>query len=124
SRGVSGLFAALLGIAIVVFGMTWRRLHVVARTAVALVGLAVFVMLPRIVPPVRTVGTAFFPEEDRGEFIMSLETPPGSNLEYTRLKPEEAANIARALPETRYTYTTLGGGATGTVDVGHIDVKL
>jgi HAE1 family hydrophobic/amphiphilic exporter-1 len=124
SRGVSGLAAALLGIAIVVVGMTRRHLHVVARTAIAIVGLAVFVMLPRIVPPVRTVGTAFFPEEDRAEFIMALETPPGSNLEYTRLKAEEAANIARRQPETRYTYTTLGGGATGTVDVGNIYVKL
>jgi HAE1 family hydrophobic/amphiphilic exporter-1 len=83
----------------------------------------VFVALPQVVPPVRTVGTAFFPEDDRSEFIMALETPPGSNMEYTRLKAEEAARIARAHPEVEYTYATLGNGATGGVDEGNIYVR-
>ena len=34
-----------------------------------------------------------------------METPPGSNLEYTRLKAEEVARIAAAHPEVAYTYT-------------------
>jgi HAE1 family hydrophobic/amphiphilic exporter-1 len=77
------------------------------------------------VTPVRTVGTGFFPEDDRAEFIMALETPPGSNLEYTRLKAEEAARIARAHSElVLYTYTTLGNQATGGVDEGNIYVRL
>jgi HAE1 family hydrophobic/amphiphilic exporter-1 len=80
--------------------------------------------LVRVAPEFRKVGTAFFPEDDRSEFIIALETPPGSNLEYTRLKAEEVAQVARRLPETRYTYTTLGGGANGTVDVGSIYVRL
>ncbi len=66
---------------------------------------------------------AFFPEDDRAEFIMALETPPGSNMEYTRLKAEEAARIARAHPEVLYTYTTLGNSATGGVDEGNIYVR-
>ena len=32
----------------------------------------------------------------------------GSNLEYTRIKAEEAARVARAHPEVAYTYTTVG----------------
>jgi hydrophobic/amphiphilic exporter-1 (mainly G- bacteria), HAE1 family len=124
SRGLSGLGAALLGIAIIVFGLTKRGLPLIARVVIGAAGLAAFVRLPQMVPPVRTVGTAFFPEDDRAEFTMSLETPPGSNLEYTRLKAEEAAEIARRHPETRYTYTTLGNGATGTVDGGNIYVRL
>ena len=72
----------------------------------------------------RTVGVGFFPEDDRSEFIVNLETPPGSNLAYTRLKAQEAARITRAHPEVRYTYTTLGGGASGTVDEGNIYVRL
>jgi HAE1 family hydrophobic/amphiphilic exporter-1 len=70
------------------------------------------------------VGTAFFPVDDRSEFIAKIETPPGSNLAYTRLKAEEAARIIRAQPEVRYTYTTLGESGTGAVDVGNIYVKL
>ena len=123
SRGLFGLAAALLGIAIVVFGLTAKRLHVAARSGIVIAGLATFALLPQKVPVVRNVGTAFFPEDDRAEFIMALETPPGSNLEYTRLKAEEAANIARAHKEVRYTYTTLGNSATGGVDEGNIYVR-
>jgi hypothetical protein len=54
----------------------------------------VFVIGPQKFPAIRTVGTAFFPEDDRAEFIMALQTPPGSNIEYTRLKAEEAARVA------------------------------
>ena len=123
TRGLSGLAAAALGIAVVVFALTKRGLPLAVRIVTALAGLAVFAMLPQIVPPVRTVGTAFFPEDDRAEFIMALETPPGSNLEYTRLKAEEAAQIARRHPEVTYTYATLGNSATGGVDEGNIYVR-
>jgi len=123
TRGLSGLAAALVGIAIVVFGLTKRGLHVAVRGLFVVAGLAAFVVLPQMTPPVRTVGTAFFPEDDRAEFIMALQTPPGSNMEYSRLKAEEAARIARAHPEVTYTYTTLGNGATGGVDEGNIYVR-
>ena len=72
-------------------GMHWSRARSSASSDSACSS-----MLPQKVTPVRTVGTGFFPEDDRAEFIMALETPPGSNLEYTRLKAEEAARIARA----------------------------
>jgi HAE1 family hydrophobic/amphiphilic exporter-1 len=124
TRGVSGLLAAVLGIGVMVFGLNARRFHAIARAAVVLAGLAFFIALPQVVPPVRTVGSAFFPEDDRSEFIMKIETPPGSNLQYTRLKAQEAARIVRGQPEVRYTYTTLGEGSTGSVDVGNIYVKL
>jgi HAE1 family hydrophobic/amphiphilic exporter-1 len=123
SRGLTGLAAAIVGIGIIVFGLNTRRVHGSVRALIVVGGLAAFVALPRLVPPVRTVGTAFFPEDDRAEFIMALETPPGSNLEYTRLKAEEAAGIARQHPEVVYTYTTLGNGATGGVDEGNIYVR-
>ncbi|MEX2152026.1 MAG: efflux RND transporter permease subunit, partial [Gemmatimonadaceae bacterium] len=124
TRGVTGLLSALLGIGVIVFGLNARRFNRLSRAGVIVAGIATFVMLPQIVPPVRTVGSAFFPEDDRSEFIMKIETPPGSNLQYTRLKAQEAARIVRAEPEVRYTYTTLGEGSTGSVDVGNIYVKL
>ena len=124
TRGMTGLAAGLLGIAIIVFGFNTRRVGRAGRAGIVLAGIAAFVILPRVVPPVRTVGSAFFPEDDRSEFIMKIETPPGSNLEYTRLKAQEAGRIVRAEPEVVYTYTTLGEVGTGAVDVGNIYVKL
>jgi HAE1 family hydrophobic/amphiphilic exporter-1 len=131
SLGLSGLGLALAGIVLIVFGQSKRGLGRLVRTGFITLGIATFVFTgamafnaaPRLIPAVRTVGTAFFPEDDRAEFIMQLETPPGSNLEYTRLKAEEAARIARAHPEVLYTYTTLGNSATGGVDEGNIYVR-
>ncbi|MEO7084374.1 MAG: efflux RND transporter permease subunit [Gemmatimonadaceae bacterium] len=132
SYGLTGLGIAMLGIVILVFGMTWKGPSI-TRAGLAALGLGVYLYAgaasfgikntPRFLPAMRTVGTAFFPEDDRSEFIMALETPPGSNLEYTRLKAEEAARIARAHPEVLYTYATLGNSATGGVDEGNIYVR-
>src|SRR2546428_1814473 len=60
-------------------------------------------------PALGILGASFFPVTDDSEFNIRLETPPGSNLEYTRLKALEAARIARTKPEVAYTYTTVGG---------------
>ena len=90
---------------------------------VAMVFLAVGSFIGALaLPAVGLVGTGFVPEDDRSEFNIAIETPPGSNLDYTRLKSEEAATIARAHPEVRYTYTTIGG-ASGAVDEANIFVK-
>jgi len=86
----------------------------------ALIGGALVVQAPVW----RNVGVSFFPEDDRGEFNVKVETPPGSSLAYTRLKAEEIARLARSLPEVRYTYATLGGASTGAVDEGNIYVRL
>jgi HAE1 family hydrophobic/amphiphilic exporter-1 len=123
SRGLSGLGVALVAITVIVVGMTRRGLPVVVRLGVVLVALIGGGYAATHVTPMRTVGSSFFPIDDRAEFIMALETPPGANMQYTRLKAEEAARIARAHPEVRYTYTTLGSGTTGGVDEGNIYVR-
>ncbi|HEU5049259.1 MAG TPA: efflux RND transporter permease subunit, partial [Gemmatimonadales bacterium] len=53
-------------------------------------------------------GAGFVPVSDRSEVFFIVETPPGSSLEYTRIKTEEAAAIARRHPEVAYTYTAIG----------------
>jgi HAE1 family hydrophobic/amphiphilic exporter-1 len=70
------------------------------------------------------VGVSFFPEDDNAELNIIVETPPGSNLAYTRLKTEQIAALTRRHKEVRYTYTTLGSGEAGAVDIGKIYVKL
>ena len=88
------------------------------------IGAIVAAVLVYVVPPWRNVGFSFFPEDDRAEFIVAIETPPGSNLEYTRGKAEEAARLIRAHKEVRYTYTTLGDATAGSVDVGNMYVRM
>ena len=127
-KGLTGLVVALAGITVLVWAQNSQRLFKPARVAVGLVGLAVFIaafkLPPSIIVPWRTVGVGFVPEDDRSEFVIKIETPPGSNLEYTRLKAEEAARLTRAHKEVEYTYTTLGNGGTGTVDEGQIYVRM
>jgi HAE1 family hydrophobic/amphiphilic exporter-1 len=126
-KGTLGLALALGAIAVAVFGLTAKRLPRAVRgavTAAGLVALMFAVFGPAIFPRVGAVETGFFPEDDRSEFIVNVETPPGSNLEYTRLKAEEAARLIRANKEVLYTYTTLGTEGIGAVDVGNIYVRL
>jgi HAE1 family hydrophobic/amphiphilic exporter-1 len=70
-------------------------------------------------------GGGFVPNSDRSEINITIETPPGSSLEYTKIKSEQAAALARAHPEVAYTYTTVGSSTgSGTVDAALIYIKL
>jgi len=72
-------------------------------------------------------GAGFIPISDRSEISFIVEAPPGSNLEYTRIKCEEAALLARTHSEVAYTYTTIGTALpfrTPSVDQGLVYVRL
>jgi HAE1 family hydrophobic/amphiphilic exporter-1 len=99
--------------------IAWALDH---RVAVVLLAIASF-LIALALPAVGLVGASFFGTEDQSEVNIALETPPGSNLAYTRIKAEEAARIARAHKEVRFTFTTLGG-STGDVNNGNIYVRL
>ncbi len=89
--------------------------------------LAVMGFLLPMIPVIGQVGAGFVPVSDRSEISMIVEAPPGSNLEYTRIKAEEAARRARAKPEVEYTYTTVGTPVplkTPSVDQALVYVKL
>src|ERR1043166_3812985 len=122
-NGFSGLGIAVVGIALISFGLT-RKSSWVRKAAFIVPGFLVFfTAFASFVPPIGKVGTAFFPEDDRSEFIVKIETPPGSNLDYTRLKADEAIRIMKSHSEVKYTYATLGEGTSGAVDNGNIYVK-
>jgi hydrophobic/amphiphilic exporter-1 (mainly G- bacteria), HAE1 family len=99
--------------------IAWALDHRFAMIALAIVTFVGALALPAV----GLVGSSFFGETDDSEFIVMLETPPGSNLAYTRLKAEEVARLARSKPEVAYTYTSVGGQAEA-VDSGQIFVKL
>jgi HAE1 family hydrophobic/amphiphilic exporter-1 len=88
---------------------------------VALAALTFIVALA--LPATGMLGAEFFPKTDDSEFNITVETPPGSNVMYTRIKAEEAARFARDKPEALYTYATIGG-QTEAVDEGTVFVKL
>jgi hydrophobic/amphiphilic exporter-1 (mainly G- bacteria), HAE1 family len=97
----------------------WALDHRFAMAGLAVLSLAGALALPAT----GIVGGAFFPDADNSEMLINIETPPGSSLDYTILKSEEAARLARAMPEVRYTYTTIGG-RTEAVDEGIVYVRL
>lgn len=70
-------------------------------------------------------GGGFIPDSDRSEFDIDVQTPPGSNLDYMRLKLDELGRVVRAHPEVDYTYATVGDAAgSGRVDDADIYVRL
>jgi HAE1 family hydrophobic/amphiphilic exporter-1 len=89
----------------------------------AVVGLSVLSFFGAIALQATFGGGGFMPESDQSEALIVVETPPGSNLEYTRLKAEEAARIARGYKETFATYTTIGGQSGG-VDRADVYIKM
>jgi len=74
------------------------------------------------IPASGLVGSGFFPVEDRSEFQITLETSPGSSLDYTSSKVVAAIELAQKRPEVMYAYATVGG-PTG-ADTAQIYVRL
>jgi len=70
-------------------------------------------------------GFGFAPISDNSELNVAVETPPGSSLDYTTFKAEEASRIVRAHREVAYTYVTVGSSTgSGAVDAATIYVRL
>ncbi len=100
--------------------VAWALDH---RVAMVLIAVGSFIGALAL-PALGLVGASFFGTEDQSEVIIALETPPGSNLNYTQIKAEEAARIARSHKDiVKFTYTTTGG-QTGDVNVGQVYVRL
>jgi HAE1 family hydrophobic/amphiphilic exporter-1 len=76
-------------------------------------------------PSMGLVGGSFFPLEDNAELMMTVETPPGANLDYLRQKVSEtlATTSKERNPEVQYSFVT-AGGVSGAVDVANVYLKL
>jgi HAE1 family hydrophobic/amphiphilic exporter-1 len=89
------------------------------------IGIVVASFLGAIVLQVLFGGGGFVPDSDRSEINLSLEAPPGSNLEYTALKAKEISALARKHGQVAYTYTSIGSSdGSGGVDTGSIYIRL
>jgi HAE1 family hydrophobic/amphiphilic exporter-1 len=110
-EGLAGRYKLVIG---------WALDH---RWTMVLISTATFAFALAM-PAFQLVGVSFFPEEDRAEMNIQIETPPGSNLAYTRRKAEELIALVQRHKEVRYTYITMGGGGAGAVDEGNLFVRL
>jgi HAE1 family hydrophobic/amphiphilic exporter-1 len=64
-------------------------------------------------------GSSFLPASDAGTIAVEIRTPPSSSLEYARLKVEAAATLARSIPETVATNSSVNpGGGRIFIDIG------
>jgi len=129
-----GLFAAislLAGVMLIVWLMSFNypksALGTILKSVIAIgvfVGSLLFgLTLPE--PGWAKLGGGFIPDSDNSELNVSIETPPGSNIDYTHIKAEEIGRIIRTHKEVAYTYTTVGTATgSGEVDVGSIYIKL
>ena len=89
-----------------------------------MVGLALLSFVGALaLPATGLVGGGFFPLEDNAEVQLTVETPPGANIDYLRQKVAETIQLASKYPEVTYTFVT-AGGASGAVDKASVYVKL
>jgi multidrug efflux pump subunit AcrB len=64
-------------------------------------------------------GSSFLPASDEGTLAIEVRTPSSASLEFASLKVEQAATLARALPETVATNSnSSAGGGRVYVDIG------
>ena len=98
----------------IAFSLRHRWLVVTVALGLFAASLAIF---PRL-------GTAFFPEYDRGEFQVGFKTAPGASLEQTEEIAKEIENKISRRPGVAYTFTTIGAGAYSALNEGLIYVKL
>jgi len=122
-KGLLALLGALIGIAVMAWAAGTDR-SIGFKALGILGGLVLAIGLERVAPEWKKVGVAFFPLDDRSEFFVKVETPPGSTMGYTRQKVNQVEAVLQSIPELRYTYTTLGSGQSGSVNVADLYVRL
>ena len=67
----------------------------------------------------------FIPPDDRSEFLVSVELPTGTNLETTRrVVGAIAEDLHQNGPGVRNVLANVGGGQTGQVNLGTIEVRM
>ncbi len=70
------------------------------------------------------IGKEFIPSADEDQFNVQVETPIGTSIEATGTVLAEIERRLQTLPGVTTTFTTVGAGAEGRVNVGTIMTKL
>jgi len=102
------------------FVISWALQH--RRSMAAIAG---FVLLAAVGLQMKFGGSSFLPNSDFGTIAVDVRTPSSASLDYTRMKVEKAAELARALPETVATNSNVYvGGGRVYVDIGKSTKRL
>jgi len=81
--------------------------------------IAVLSLVGALLLQIKFVGTTFLPGSDYGTIAVDVRTPSSASLEYAKLKVEKAAELARTIPETKATNSTVNaGGGRVYIDLG------
>lgn len=94
--------------------IAWALHHRVWMAVIAGVSFVVAIILHATLG-----GSSFLPAADNGMLIVNVRTPSSSSLEYSRLKVEKSAELARTIKETKATNSTVNlSGGRVYVDIG------
>ena len=94
--------------------IAWALHHRKWMTAIAVVSFVGALLLQYFVG-----SSTFLPPSDYGTIAIDVRTPSSASLEYAKLKVEKAAELARTIPETKATNSTVNaGGGRVYVDIG------
>jgi HAE1 family hydrophobic/amphiphilic exporter-1 len=66
----------------------------------------------------------FVPQADESRFMVRIEAPTGSTLQYTDERMKKVENVVFALPEMKSVYSAIGTGARQEVNKGLLMVSL
>jgi hydrophobic/amphiphilic exporter-1 (mainly G- bacteria), HAE1 family len=98
--------------------LRWSLLH---KLGTLLVAFAIFVASVLMLP---LLGSEFVPSADFSETQVNFETPQGSSIEATEAKALQVEAIIRALPEVRYTLTSINSGSAEGKHSANIFIRM
>jgi hydrophobe/amphiphile efflux-1 (HAE1) family protein len=104
-------------------GFYRRLLATSLRHRWLVVGIAVAVVVASGVV-FRVVGKTFIPQEDESRFMITVQAPLGSNLDYTAGKLTEVEALLAKRPEIHSYFSAIGLGDIGQVSTGTVFVRL
>ncbi len=88
-----------------------QKYHVVLGWAItrpwSVVGIAAAIFVASL-STLGVIGTEFVPVEDRGEFVVNVEAPPGTSFEQNEAYVAQVEQMVQRLPEVRQIFTTIG----------------
>ena len=97
------------------------RLCLAHRWKVVLI--AVLIVVSSVFPFIN-VGKTFVPEEDESRFIINMQAPLGSNIDYTNVKLKEVEAIVAKRSDVYSYFSVIGLGQAGQVTNGRTVVRL
>lgn len=116
SRAIDAMLGAIDNVYRKLLGVALRQ-----RALTLLIGVASLVGSCSLL---KVVKTEFLPPEDRGEFMVKLELPTGTDLATTRALVQRVSKEVRALPGVTLTFTSVGAGVAQEVNKAEMQVNL